>query len=89
MCHFTSYANAWAFIKRMIRDGIIQQHEGERKKAYYYSVLGVVRVTPLKDTVKQLPDPDKKRPDIISFITGMQELGVEFTITISSKGAAK
>lgn len=32
ICRFSTYANTWAFVQRMMRDGVIQQHEGEKKK---------------------------------------------------------
>lgn len=86
ICRFSTYANTWAFVQRMIRDGVISQHEGEKKKAYYYAVTGAVRVS----TPKQEPAPaGTKNPDINAFIADMQKLGVEFSITITSKGVAK
>lgn len=81
VCHFSTYANTWAFVQRMIRDGVIQQHEGEKKKAYYYSVTGAMRVT----TPKTPAPAETKNPDINAFIADMQKLGVEFSITISNK----
>lgn len=33
ICRFSTYANTWAFVQRMIRDGVISQHEGEKKKS--------------------------------------------------------
>lgn len=33
-----------AFIKRMIRDGVISRYEGEKPHSYYYAVTGAVRV---------------------------------------------
>lgn len=90
ICHFSTYANTWAFVQRMLRDGVIQQHEGEKKKAYYYSVIGAIRVSTPKQVLEQLPAPaGTKNPDINAFIADMQKLGVEFTITITSKGVAK
>lgn len=88
ICRFSTYANTWAFVQRMMRDGVIQQHEGEKKKAYFYSVTGAVRVR------KQAADEPahegvSKNPDINGFIADMQKLGVEFSITITSKGVAK
>lgn len=87
ICYFSTYANAWAFVQRMIRDGVIQQHEGEKKKAYFYSVTGAVRV---KKQVADSPPQEgvAKSPDINAFIADMNKLGVEFTITISNKAKA-
>lgn len=84
ICRFTTYANAWSFIKRMMRDGVIQQHEGEKKKAYFYSVTGAVRV---KKQVADSPTQEghSNNPDINAFIEDMKKLGVEFSITITNK----
>lgn len=88
-CHFTSYANTWSFIKRMMRDGVIQQFEGEKPKAYYYAVTGATRVSTPKKVLEQIPDPSTpKNPDINAFIADMQKLGVEFTITVTNKKGA-
>ncbi len=84
ICHFTTYANAWSFVGRMIRDGVIQQHEGEKKKAYFYSVTGAVRI---KKQAADAPSQESvsNNPDINAFIADMQRLGVEFSITITNK----
>lgn len=92
ICCFSTYANAWAFVQRMIRDGVIKQYEGEKKKAFYYAVIGAVRVSSPKQVLEQLPKLEpviptqlNNNPDINSFVADMQALGVEFTITISNK----
>lgn len=87
ICHFGTYANTWSFIKRMIRDGVITQNEGEKKKCYYYSVIGAVRVVKPKEEKAQTPTPSGNNPDINAFIADMQRLGVEFSITITNKQA--
>ena len=87
-CHFTTYANAWSFVGRMIRDGVIQQFEGEKKKSFYYSVTGAVRVSTPK-TMTEEPKSDMyllpRSPDINAFVADMQKLGVKFTITITNE----
>lgn len=92
ICNFSKYANTWGFIKRMIRDGVITQNEGERKRSYYYSVIGTVRVRKqAENKIHSIPDihgvsvVEVKNPDINTFIADMQKLGVEFSITISNK----
>jgi len=86
ICHFTTYANTWSFVQRMLRDGVIQQHEGEKKKSFYYSVIGAVRiVNPPKSTKQGLVTVEPKNPDINAFIADMTKLGVEFSITITNK----
>lgn len=84
ICRFTTYANAWSFVGRMIRDGVIQQFEGEKKKSFYYSVNGAVRI---KKQTEDAPAQTgtSNNPDINSFISDMQRLGVEFSITITNK----
>jgi hypothetical protein len=77
--------NANAFIKRMIRDGVIMRHNGEKPKSFYYSVIGTVRVKTPKQILEQLPKPGGSTPDINGFVADMQKLGVQFTITISNK----
>lgn len=85
ICRFSSYANTWTFVQRMMRDGVIQQHEGEKKKAFFYSVTGAVRIiSPRKDQ----STVESKNPDINAFIADMNKLGVEFSITITNKTAA-
>ena len=42
---FTTYANAWSFINRMTRDGVIARYESEKPKSYYYAVTGAMRIT--------------------------------------------
>lgn len=83
LCHFSTYANTWAFIQRMIRDGVIQQHSGEKKKAYYYSVLGSVRVK------KPMATPTEPKaiapPNIIALASELQRQGIKFTLTLSNE----
>lgn len=83
--HFSTNANTHTFVSRMIRDGVIQRHDGDRPKTYFYSVTGSVRISTPKKVLEQLPAPDKASPDINGFITDMQKLGVKFTITISNE----
>lgn len=85
---FSTNANTHTFVSRMIRDGVIQRHDGDRPKTYFYSVTGSVRVSTPKKVVDQLPDPDNKNPDINGFVADMQKLGVEFSITITNKTVA-
>lgn len=81
---FSSAANTHTFIKRMIRDGIIARHEGEKPKTAYYSIIGSVRVKqPV--TPKEAPADPLRNPNIGQFIADMQKLGVKFTITISNE----
>lgn len=91
-CHFTSYANTWSFIKRMMRDGVIQQFEGEKPKSYYYAVTGATRqVKPADKPANLHPEVvegAKHVADINAFVADMQKLGVEFTITITNKKGA-
>lgn len=76
---FTSYANTWSFVKRMIRDGVLSQYKGDKPKTYYYGVTGAARVHKPKVEVSQ---DQMNSPDINNFIKDMKALGVKFTITI-------
>lgn len=81
--------NTDAFVKRMIRDGVIQRFKGERPKTYYYAVLGAARVrTPATSMTPDAAPPVTavdSTPDINSFVAEMTKLGVKFTITISNE----
>lgn len=85
VCQFSTDANTHSFIKRMLRDGVIAQYDGDKPREHYYAVLGAVRVrTPRTDT----PEPETpatRNPDINAFIADMQRLGVGFTITITNE----
>lgn len=78
----SSTPNANAFVKRMIRDGIIMRHDGHKPKSFYYSVIGSVRtVKPKAET----PVATSVTPDLNGFVESMTKLGVKFTITISNE----
>lgn len=86
VAHFALPANADAFVKRMIRDGVICRYNGDKPRSYYYSVTGAVRVRkPAEIPEPQLPAVIQNNPDINGFIADMQKLGVEFSITITNK----
>lgn len=41
---FSTTPNTNAFIKRMLRDGIITRYKGDKPRTYYYAVTGAVRI---------------------------------------------
>lgn len=83
VAQFTSYPTTWAFVGRMVRDGVISQYKGDKPRTYYYGVLGAVRIKKPKIEAEQ--SPTATLPDINQFIRDMNVLGVKFTITIEGK----
>lgn len=85
VCHIKQVNNVDAFIKRMLRDGVIMRYEGDKIRTYYYAVLGAARqIKPKDETTPAGPD-HRANPDINSFISDMRGLGVKFTITITNE----
>lgn len=85
---FSTSANCFAFINRMIRDGLIQKHSDGRPRSFYYSSLGGVRVskpaTPETPALEVHADQDMNLEKVI---VSMKQLGLHFTITISTGGS--
>ncbi|HYG84610.1 MAG TPA: hypothetical protein VD907_07090 [Verrucomicrobiae bacterium] len=90
---FSTSANAHSFVKRMIRDGVIMKHEGDKPRSIYYSVVGSVRVKKPANSEPSNLDPEvvegRHNPDINGFVADMQKLGVKFTITITNENVVK
>lgn len=82
LCRFNQIANTDAFIKRMIRDGVIQRWEGDKPKSYYYAVVGKARQ---KTPPTAKPESDLDDVNLTNLVKHMNTLGVKFTITIESK----
>jgi hypothetical protein len=76
---FTTQANAYAFVKRMLRDGVIMRYEGDRPKSYFYSVTGAVRSTGGK------PAKSGGKYDFTEAIENLNAMGLKFTITVSNE----
>lgn len=88
VCHIKQTNNVDAFIKRMLRDGVIMRYEGDRIRTYYYAVLGAARQIKPKDEVAASSLPHSVAidgPDLNSFIKEMTNLGVKFTITVTNE----
>lgn len=84
---FTTRANTHAFVKLMIRDGVISQYDGDKPKSHYYAVTGAVRVVKPKDGGGTMATSPNDTPDLNGFVESMQKLGVKFTITITNESA--
>lgn len=89
VARFNSAPNADAFIKRMIRDGVIMQHKGDKPRTFFYSVVGVARqIKPPTPKAEAAPEPapqNSPSADLSAFILEMQQLGVKFTITLTNE----
>lgn len=85
---FKGTGNTHMFIKRMIRDGIIAQYDGNRPKTHYYAVLGAVRTIkpPLAPEVPLEAPKAAQAPEmtLTAAVEHLKSLGVKFTLTITN-----
>lgn len=81
VARFSTQANAYAFVNRMIRDGVIMRYEGDRPKTFYYAVTGEVRV----HKPEANGDQTGGKYDFTRAIENLKEAGLEFTLTITNK----
>lgn len=82
IAHFSTSANAYAFVKRMLRDGVIMQYAGDRPKSYYYATTGSVRVH--SSGHNKLDQTTPGRYDFTDAIENLKKAGLKFTITITN-----
>lgn len=63
-------ANAHSFINRMLRDGIIMRHAGDKPRTYFYSVIGAIRVKKEPQQAQNAPQHNvaADKPDIGAII---------------------
>lgn len=83
---FATRQNAEAFVKRMVRDGVIMRYDGDRPRTYYYAVTGSIRQrkpadTPAENQLTVEPKTDR----VIALAKELRNLGVKFTITITNE----
>lgn len=80
--HFSTSANAHAFVQRMVRDGIIAKYSDGRPRSYYFAVLGKVRTTS-----KASPVVNHDGVDLDKLIALFEQLDkqstVDFSVTVA------
>lgn len=68
---FASEANTHAFLKRMVRDGVIGRYDGDRPRSHYYSVIGAVRVRQSSEPVPAAAKVEEAVPQPAKTVTNV------------------